>query len=643
MDGEESRLRQLLARDLGSEERGELETIIEEKPALRRKLADLALEAETGVLHIGSGPPIGESDDVTGVDPEIVDTGRVLGSGGMAVVRMGRQLRLDRAVAVKSLRKAAQTPAAEARLLREARITGRLEHPNVVPIHDIVRGPDGQPQVVLKLIEGHTWTKLMKEAKRVHELFGATDLLEWNLGVLMAVARALSFAHSRNVLHQDVKPGNVMVGPFGEVYLVDWGIAHEMDGPAPDDDDFTELSGTSGYMSPEQLMGQNDKFGPWTDTYLLGATLYQILAGLPPHAGVALNERIKGLIDGGARPPELPDYVPAELRRIVDEALQPDPMKRTHRPEDLRLDVAEFLRHRGAVRLAERGDEQRARAAAADEVGDTDAWERATQAAELRYLVALEEWPECPVAAVGTRELAVLRVEHALADGDVRTAVRVAEAQEGLPQQLLVRVAQARERGAAEEERLKRIVADADRRFGHRLRGIFGAAFGLIWVGFWSLMAFYPPASVIPLVAFSGGFLAVGVPAVIVFAPNLLRRRINRSSMWVTGSGLFLNTVWCVGAGWLGLDIHTVLAGVLLTCAFFTSGMAGLVDPWGAVSAVGFSAGFLVACYRPAWTPHAMVISNVVLLVNQVALNWARQKRGFERLPTVGTGNNDPQ
>ena len=102
-----------------------------------------------------------------------------------------------------------------------------------------------------------------------------------------------------------------------------------------------------------------------------------------------------------------------------------------------------------------------------------------------------------------------------------------------------------------------------------------------------------------------------------------------------------LNTVWCLGAGWLGLDIHTVLAGVLLTSAFFTSGMAGLVDPWGAVSAVGFAAGFLAACFRPAWTPYAVVVSNVVLLLNQVVLNWARQKRGFEQLPTVGSGNDD--
>jgi hypothetical protein len=120
-------------------------------------------------------------------------------------------------------------------------------------------------------------------------------------------------------------------------------------------------------------------------------------------------------------------------------------------------------------------------------------------------------------------------------------------------------------------------------------------------------------------------------------APHLLRNRINRASMWVVGSSLFFTIVWCLGAGWLGLDMSTVLTGFLLMCAFFTAGMAGLVDPWGVASSVGFVAGFLLACYRPAWTPHAVVGSNVLLLVNQLVLNFARSKRGFEELLKVGT------
>jgi len=168
------------------------------------------------------------------------------------------------------------------------------------------------------------------------------------------------------------------------------------------------------------------------------------------------------------------------------------------------------------------------------------------------------------------------------------------------------------------------------------LRGIFGAAFGLLWVGFWILVALYPPADVTLLVGVSSGFLAVGIATVVGLAPQLLRNRINRASMWVVGSGMFLTIVWCLGAGWLGLEMRTVLTGFLLMCAFFTAGMAGLVDPWGSVGFVGFVAAFLLACYRPAWTAHAVIGSHVLLLVNQLVLNFARTKHGFEELPKVG-------
>ncbi|MEM9875807.1 MAG: protein kinase, partial [Myxococcota bacterium] len=128
----------------------------------------------------------------------------LLGEGGMAKVYLGRQEKLDRAVALKRLGAAAPEPEAIDRLLREARITGRLEHPNIVPVHDIITGPDGLPQVVLKRIEGDTWSALLADPQRIQGQFGAEDVLAWNLEVLMAVARALSFAHSRRVIHRDV-------------------------------------------------------------------------------------------------------------------------------------------------------------------------------------------------------------------------------------------------------------------------------------------------------------------------------------------------------------------------------------------------------------------------------------------------------
>jgi hypothetical protein len=316
VDEDASRLTQLLEGRLDEADAAALETRLERRPALRRKLADLAIQAEptqpSHTLRIRPGPDRPEPSRLEGVD-----VGATLGQGGMAVVRLGRQLKLDRAVAVKTLRADRRSESDVARLLREARVTGRLEHPNIVPVHDIVRGLDGVPQVVLKLIEGHTWAELMRDPERVRALFGATDLLEWNLGVLMSVARALSYAHSRGVIHRDVKPGNVMLGSFGEVYLLDWGIARDLDDPE-DAEDGLELAGTTGYMAPEQLLGRGARLGPWTDTYLLGATLYHVLTGHPPHAGASLEERVIAAATDATRLPALPDDVPVELRRITE-------------------------------------------------------------------------------------------------------------------------------------------------------------------------------------------------------------------------------------------------------------------------------------------------------------------------------------
>ncbi|MBW2525300.1 MAG: serine/threonine protein kinase [Deltaproteobacteria bacterium] len=632
MDGEAARLRGLLAGELDSKQQDELETRLAEKPALRRQLADMALEAErtqiAPAVRIIAGPPPAAADG--GVD---VDVGPLLGRGGMAIVRLGRQLKLDRSVAIKTLREEHRTAPDVARLLREARITGRLEHPNIVPVHDIVSGDDGSPQVVLKLIEGHTWSELMDDADRVRELFGAEDLLEWNLSVLMAVSRALAFAHSRGVLHRDVKPKNVMVGPFGEVYLVDWGIALELGDPSQDVEG-AQLSGTGGYMAPEQLGGAADKLGPWTDTYLLGATLYHLLTGRPPHAGTPVHQRVAGAEQPKIVP--LPDDIPLELRRIVERALEADPTKRTASPEDFRLSIVAFLEHRGALRLVERGHRERARAAEAHERDDEAEWEQASLAAELSYRAALEEWSECDEAVGGARRLAVLRIEHALARGEPHVAARVVEANEGLPDKLCQRVAAAQKRARAEEKRLERLVTDADRGFGHRARGLIGAGVGVFWISFWSYHAFYPPDDVTVLVAFPAAVFVVGLAAILLRFRQLLQNRINRTSMWVAVTGLALNILWTIGAHMLGLDMQMLFIGLLLVWAMFTSGMASLVDPWGTVSFVGFSTAFVVACYEPAWTPWAVLVGNVVIIVNQLVLNWARARRGFEKLPQVG-------
>ena len=168
----------------------------------------------------------------------------VIGSGGSAVVRMATQRSLAREVAVKQPREEKLRWV----LLREARITGRLQHPNILPVYDIVRSEEGDPLILMKRVGGQNWTQVM-----------AGLSLEDNLRILLQVCNAVAFAHSQGVIHRDLKPDNVMIGEFGEVVVLDWGLAvrtEHLDEPwIPLASDQSGIAGTPAFMAPEMLGG----------------------------------------------------------------------------------------------------------------------------------------------------------------------------------------------------------------------------------------------------------------------------------------------------------------------------------------------------------------------------------------------------
>jgi serine/threonine-protein kinase len=414
---------------------------------------------------------------------DVLAIGDVIGEGGMGIVRRATQLVLGREVAVKTLRDGGRDRSRTLDLLREAWTTGALEHPNVVPVYDVGTDEHGGPMVVLKRIEGVAWSDVMHDPEAIHARFGAKDAREWNVRILISVTNALAFAHSRGVVHRDLKPENVMVGRFGEVYLLDWGLAVAMEGGdvrLPRAADANELAGTPAYMAPEMLGGQADRIGPRTDVYLCGAVLFEILRGEPPHDGPTME----ALFASVARSePRLGSSVPAEAARVVRRAMARDPEDRHPSVEALRADLEELLQHDGSRALAARADASRdelMQAIAADAPED-ELYDRLGEC-RFGYRAALASWEGNADARAGLASALEAMAERALATGDPHGAARLVREHPSPSEWLVARVDKAVREREAEQQRLSALERELDPARGARTRVYIVAMMGALWV-----------------------------------------------------------------------------------------------------------------------------------------------------------------
>ena len=285
--------------------------------------------------------------------PREIDFVEEIGRGGMGIVKLGLQKDLNRQVAIKQLRDDARKEQDQERLIQEARVMGNLEHPNIVPVYWLDKDPNQHPMLVMKHVDGVSWDELLKrpDHPKMPKLDG--DHLEFHLDVLMQVCRAVHFAHANHILHLDIKPENVMIGAFGEVYLLDWGIAVTTN-PAihesfPTSKGVQNIIGTPSYMAPE--MANITSLSTKSDNFLLGACLYHVLAGHAPFRG---NRVITVLLNVAlCRYDPLPDSCPKTLADIAVKAMALRPEDRHDSAESLRLEVARYLRLRNAIKVAD--------------------------------------------------------------------------------------------------------------------------------------------------------------------------------------------------------------------------------------------------------------------------------------------------
>ena len=557
-------------------------------------------------------------------NPHELRLGVTLGEGGMGVVRVAEQVALGRTVAVKSLKPGKRDPGAALDLLREAWITGTLEHPNVVPVHALEL-EDGAPSIVMKRIEGIVWSTLVGNADEVARRFGATDLLAWNLGILLAVLNALRFAHKLGIIHRDLKPGNVMIGDFGEVYLLDWGIAVSLhddgSGRFPLAKLATHLAGTPAYMAPEML-GRSD-VGPLserTDVYLAGAVLHEIIAGQPPHRGASALAVVASVL---ASRTELPAQAPPELARICARAMHPEPEQRFESVDALRMALQRYLEHRGSEQLAARASERlvelrtalRATSAHAEALHD-DIY-RLFGACRYGFRDALSVWPDNEQATRGLVEtveaVAAYELEHGRAQAALSLLGELAE-----PSPLLERARAEAAKQAARVEQLERMERDHDTKIGSRTRTFLTLVFGVMFTLVPLVFAQVPSVHNMPHamhVAAAGVFLALLSVAIYWARDSLMatsmNRRLGASILFLFGAqGLLAAGSWLAGRP--PDELYTLN---LFMYAVFSGMLAIALDLWLLPASVAYAIAFLLAAHDPRFTLYAGSFCNALITV----------------------------
>ena len=279
---------------------------------------------------------------------------RELDRGGMGVVYAALDRELNREVALKVLATAVADAESAARLRREAWIIAGLEHPGIVPVHDVGTLPDGRVFYAMKLVSGQRLDALVRDGRPLAE----------RLRVFLRVCEPVAFAHAHGVIHRDLKPENVMVGPFGEVLVMDWGVAKRLgdggreestplsaEAPAPGQTAHGTVVGTPAWMAPEQARGDVEHTDARTDVYALGAILYFLLTGRAPGISRALSDASTKTWAGYAGPkPEaivpprqLDRGIPRALDAICLKALAMEPEGRYGSVAELSADVALFV------------------------------------------------------------------------------------------------------------------------------------------------------------------------------------------------------------------------------------------------------------------------------------------------------------
>ena len=362
----------------------------------------------------------------------------LLGEGGMGKVYNARQTSVDRSVAVKMLKvKSKKLREQQAKFLTEAVVTGDLAHPNIVPIYDVGQDEEDALFYSMKHVTGNPWIDTLRQ-----------KTLDKNLEILMRVCDAMAFAHSKGVVHRDLKPENVMLGEFGEVLVMDWGLAMPTDDFSRGKRGITptnSMGGTPAYMAPEMATGPLKSIGPASDVYLLGAMLYEIVTGAPPHRG---KNAMKCLM-AAAKNIIHPTTEDGELMSIAMRAMATNPRERHASVHEFRSAVEDYLTHSESYELSDRAEDDLKNAR---ETGNYQTFNKAI----FGFEEALRLWAGNKTAIDGLAATQVAYAERALENSDFDLAASLLDQKDPDHQPILATIAKSKKERDGRIQKLKR-------------------------------------------------------------------------------------------------------------------------------------------------------------------------------------------
>ncbi|MFA7184647.1 MAG: serine/threonine protein kinase, partial [Victivallales bacterium] len=323
----------------------------------RKQIADDYVKSNSVLFRIDSVPPLKDKLELQDIDSNY-ELQEKLTDGAQGTIRKAYDKSLKREVVVKSLKideSEKKTRRNRSHFVSEARIMAQLDHPSIVPLYGLHSGDEERLYLAMKHIHGKTLQKYLEDVIVLYgcegiENFDEKRSLANRIGYLIKVCEAVDYAHCKGVIHRDLKPDNIMIGNYGEVYVMDWGLAclvYSKNNPKDKTVYYRhELVGTPSYIAPEIIKGAS--CSPQSDIFSLGIILFEIITLQKAVIGRTIKDVLKNIVRGRYRPFKhrfLPGKLPSDLKAIINKAVDPQPLRRYKSAEDLAKDLRLYLMH----------------------------------------------------------------------------------------------------------------------------------------------------------------------------------------------------------------------------------------------------------------------------------------------------------